>query len=101
MNVNGRPEMLRLFMLADDDDFEVVLLLLLYWRHRTSHCTTWLTRKRLTLQRIVEERRIEMFAFFHDILPAYHNVQFEEHFRTARATFEVIVLLHSYMFTNY
>jgi hypothetical protein len=30
-----------------------------------------------------------MYAFFHDILPAYHNVQFEEHFRMARATFEV------------
>lgn len=89
MNVNGRREILRLIMLANDDDCELVLFVLFHWRRLTSHFITWLIWKRLTLQRFVAERRIGLYNFVHEILPAYHNVQFQENFRMARATFEV------------
>lgn len=79
----------RLLTLFDDNDLEVILIILLYWRQITSPLHNWLLRKRITLQRIIEERRIGIHAFIHEVLPRYPNIQFEEHFRMARATFEV------------
>ncbi len=64
-----RARILRLFMLANDDDYQLILLVLMHWRYLTSHFTTWLIRKRLTLQRIVAERRIGMYAFFMTFCP--------------------------------
>ncbi len=86
MDVNRR---LLNFLLLEDDDTEVLLIGLLWYRSRTNHLSTWLLRKRITLQRIVNERRIGITTFINDVLPRYHNVQFKEHFRMSKATFEV------------
>ena len=85
----ARPDVLRLFALFDDNDYEVILTVLLYWRQITSPLNFWLAQKRITLQRIIEERRIGIDEFIHEVLPRYPNIQFEEHFRMSRATFEV------------
>lgn len=77
------------YLMCDDEEEDILLLLILFWRHMTSHLHFWLLRKRITLQRYLEERRIGVNVYFNDVLPAYHNVQFQEHFRMARATFEV------------
>lgn len=75
----------------DDNDFEIVFIVFSFWRQQDSHFRRWLMRKRLTLQRIVEEQRIGIETFIDDILPRYHNIQFKENFRMAKATFEVII----------
>lgn len=86
MDVDNRLLNLLVF---DDDDVEITLIVLFMWRNRTSHHSNWLLRRRLALQRIQRERRIGMSTFINDILPRYHNIQFREHFRMSRATFEV------------
>jgi hypothetical protein len=86
-NNNERDMLLQLFM--DDDDIVVVLLVLWYWRRISSHLSLWLLRKRLTLQRIVQERRIGIIGYLVGVIPLYHNVQFHEHFRMSRSSFEV------------
>ena len=88
MDENNR---LLYFVLMDDTGFEVALMVIHFWRQQNSHLRTWLLRKRLCLQRIHEERRIGIENYYHDFLPRYHNVQFKEHFRMARATFEVYI----------
>jgi hypothetical protein len=97
MDVNHR---LLNYLLLDDDDTEVLLIVLLWYRNRTSHLTTWLLRKRITLQRIVNERRIGITIFINDVLPRYHNVQFKEHFRMSKATFEVYFMTEMILSKN-
>ena len=93
MDVNNR---LLNSLVFDDDDIEIVVILIFWWRNRTSHLSNWLLRNRLTLQRIARERRIGMTTFINDVLPQYHNIQFREHFRMSRATFEVKPLFKCY-----
>lgn len=92
-NNDERNMILQLFM--DDDDIVVVLLSLWYWRRVTSPLTMWLLRKRLTLQRIVQERRIGILGYLVDVIPLYHNIQFHEHFRMSKSTFEVQISLQT------
>ena len=54
---NNHANIVAQFLLADDD-IEIVILAFCYWRSINSHLNLWLLRKRLTLQRIFEERRI-------------------------------------------
>ena len=85
---NNHANIVAQFLLADDD-IEIVILAFCYWRSINSHLNLWLLRKRLTLQRIFEERRIGVLNYLINVIPMYHNVQFHEHFRMSRSTFEV------------
>ena len=84
---NNNIDLLTQFLV--DDDLEIVLIVYGYWRSISSHLNLWQLRKRITLQQIVEERRIGIVDYIYEIIPMYHNVQFHEHFRMRRATFEV------------
>lgn len=85
---NNHADIVAQFLLADDD-IEIVVLTFCYWRSINSHLNLWLLRKRLTLQRIFEERRLGVVNYLIDVIPMYHTVQFHEHFRMSRSTFEV------------
>lgn len=87
--VNPHLRNLLIQFLADDDDMVLVLWILRHWQRLNSHQLRWLLRRRLTLQRIVQQRRIGVLGYMVDVIPFYHNVQFFEHFRMSRSTFEV------------
>ena len=94
MDVNYRNvNRLVAYLATDSIDFEIAFVVILLWLQRTSPLTTRLLQKRLSLQRILNERRLGIENFHDIILPTYHNVQFQEHFRMARATFEVQIKL--------
>lgn len=88
MDVNNRNRLIA-YLASDNTNFEIAIIVIMLWLQRTSPLTIWLLRKRMTLQRILEERRLGIENFHNEILPRYHNVQFQEHFRMVRATFEV------------
>ena len=85
---NNHADIVAQFLLADDD-IEIVVLAFCYWRSINSHLNLWLLRKRLTLHRIFEDMRSGVVNYLIDVIPMYHNVQFHEHFRMSRSTFEV------------
>ena len=86
--VNNHADIVAQFLLAHDD-IEIIVLAFCYWRSINSYLNLWLLRKRLILQRIFEERRIGVVNYLIEVIPMSHNVQFHEHFRMSRSTFEV------------
>ena len=59
MDVNNRyVNRLVAYLATDSIDFEIAIVVILLWLQRTSPLTTWLLRKRLSLQRILNERRL-------------------------------------------
>ena len=59
MDVNYRNvNRLVAYLATDSIDFEIAIVVILLWLQRTSPLTTWLLRKRLSLQRILNERRL-------------------------------------------
>lgn len=88
MGDNIRRRLL-LFLLLDDEETEAAILLLLHWRECASPRRYWLLRKRLTVERILRERRIGMQGFIEQTIHRYPDIQFYEHFRMRRSTFQV------------
>jgi hypothetical protein len=96
MDFQRRVRLLRQFSILDDDS-DMLISLYLLWRQNMSHLRLWLLRTRITLQRIVAERRTGIENYFVNVLPRYHNEQFREHFRMTRATFEVLTPFFMYV----
>ena len=86
MVVNNR---LLAYLAKDNTDFQIAITLIILSLQRTPPLTTWLLHKSMYFQRMLAERRLGNENLHNGILPRYHNVQFQEHFRMARATFEV------------
>lgn len=80
-------EVLKAFL--DDENDIVMLMTLMQMREMHSEYIKWLTYKRITLQRIIRDRRITLQGFV-DSINHFCSTQFSSFFRMAPSTFEVI-----------
>ena len=83
-------EMLK-FLLFDENEI-TILITLCQIREMDSGYINWLRQKRITLQRIIRNKRIAMQSFI-DSTHQFCTTQFASFFRMAPSTFQVKMLL--------
>lgn len=79
-----------LLIILEENKLTRVINLLLDWSYHNSSLKTYLHQRLTTLRRIREDRRIGNRNYIGSFIPRYGVLQFQEHFRMAPATFEVI-----------
>ncbi len=91
---NVTPENVKkeiLLVMLEENKLTKVINLLLDWSYHNSALKTYLHQRLTTLRRIRKDRRIGNKSYILSFIPRYGVLQFQEHFRMAPATFEVII----------
>lgn len=77
--------------MLEENKLRKISYLLLDWSYHDSPLKTYLHQRLTTLRGIREDRRIGNTSYIHSFIPRYGILKFQEHFRMAPATFEVII----------